>query len=72
MNVISRGDYNYNAVAESISQALYELSSNDETTMAKISKAAINTASQASWSNFIDYYDDAFVVAIENAQKRNN
>lgn len=29
------------------------------------------TASKASWSNFIDYYDDAFVVAIENAQKRN-
>ncbi|MBQ7042615.1 MAG: glycogen/starch synthase [Muribaculaceae bacterium] len=71
VNVISRGDYNYNAVAESISQALYELSSNDEATMAKISKAAMNTASQASWSNFIDYYDDAFAVAIDNAHKRN-
>ena len=31
----------------------------------------MTTASQASWSNFIDYYDDAFAVAIENGQKRN-
>lgn len=71
VNVIARGDYNYNAVADSISQALYALSSNDEPTMEKISKAAMNTASQASWNNFIDYYDDAFVVAIDNAHKRN-
>ena len=71
MNVIARGDDNYNEVADGIANALYALAGNDETTAAKISKAAMTTASQASWSNFIDYYDDAFAVAIENGQKRN-
>ena len=71
VNVIARGDYNYNEVADGIANALNALAGNDETTAAKISKAAMTTASQASWSNFIDYYDDAFAVAIENGQKRN-
>lgn len=71
VNVIARGDYNYNDVANGIAKALYTLAGNDEIMTSKISKAAITTASKASWSNFIEYYDDAFVVAIDNAQKRN-
>ncbi len=71
VNVIARGDYNYGEVADGIANALYSLVISDEQTITKINKAAMNTASKASWSNFIDYYDDAFVLAIENALKRN-
>jgi hypothetical protein len=38
---------------------------------ARISKAAMATASAAAWSNFIVYYNEAFNVAMDRAQKRN-
>ncbi len=72
VNVIARGDYNYDTVADGIANALFFLAGNDDATTIKIGKAAMATAAKASWGNFIDYYNEAFDVAIENAQKRNN
>ena len=37
----------------------------------KADKAARNTASKASWSLFIKYYDEAFRYAMAAAAKRN-
>lgn len=71
VNVISRGDYNYDAVANGIATSLFNLIDNDAKTRALINKAAMSTASMASWSNFINYYNDAYNVAIENAKNRN-
>ena len=71
VNVIARGDYNYDSVSHSIAQALYNLASSDEMAAARISKAAMATASAAAWSNFIVYYNEAFTVAMDRAQKRN-
>ena len=71
VNVIARGDYNYDSVSHSIAQALYNLASSDEMAAARISKAAMATASAAAWSNFIVYYNEAFNVAMDRAQKRN-
>ena len=71
VNVISRGDYNYDAVANGIATSLINLIDNDAKTRALINKAAMSTASMASWSNFINYYNDAYNVAIENAKNRN-
>lgn len=70
VNVIARGDYNYNEVADSIAKALYNLADCNEKEIAAIAKASMNTAAAASWGNFISYYDEAYGVAIANAGKR--
>ena len=67
VNVISRGDFNYEQVTEGIAQSLRSLIDNDSKTTAQIGKAAMTTAATASWSNFINYYQEAYSIAIENA-----
>lgn len=67
VNVISRGDFNYEQVTEGIAQSLQSLIDNDSKTTAQIGKAAMTTAATASWSNFISYYQAAYSIAIENA-----
>lgn len=67
VNVISRGDFNYEQVTEGIAQSLRSLIDNDSKTTAQIGKAAMTTAATASWSNFISYYQEAYSIAIENA-----
>lgn len=66
VNVISRGDFNYEQVTEGIAQSLRSLIDNDSKTTAQIGKAAMTTAATASWSNFISYYQEAYSIAIEN------
>ena len=66
VNVIARGDFNYNEVSEQIAQSLKYLVDCGATASASISKAAMNTAKQASWSNFIEYYLEAFEIALKN------
>ena len=67
VNVISRGDFNYEQVTEGIAQSLRSLIDNDSKTTVQIGKAAMTTAATASWSNFINYYQEAYSIAIENA-----
>ena len=64
VNVISRGDYNYNEVSEQIAQSLKYLVDCGETASTEIGKAAMKTAKAAAWSNFIEYYLEAFAVAL--------
>ena len=64
VNVIARGDYNYNEVSEQIAQSLKYLVDCGETASSAISKAAMKTAKAAAWSNFIEYYLEAFAVAL--------
>ncbi len=70
VNVIARGDYNYPMVADAIAHAVMHLAESDSKTVSSISRAAMNTASKAAWSYFIDYYMDAYNIAFENAVKR--
>ncbi len=72
VNVIARGDYNYDAVADGIADALSYLASADDEVMSTIRREAMNTASVASWGNFINYYIEAFDIALSNAAQRNN
>ena len=69
VNVISRGDFNYEQVTEGIAQSLRSLIDNDSKTTAQIGKAAMTTAATASWSNFISYYQEAYSISIDNAHK---
>ncbi len=70
VNVIARGDYNYTMVADAIARSITDLTNCDPKSMSIISRAAMETAKKAAWSYFIDYYDDAYNVALSNAEKR--
>ena len=64
VNVIARGDFNYGEVVENIAQSLKYLVDCGATASMAISKAAMKTASAAAWDNFIDYYLEAFEIAL--------
>lgn len=70
VNVIPRTDSNYGEVVDAIAQSLFSLISAQPGERAKIAKAAMNTASKAAWNHFIEWYDDAFRIALGNAEKR--
>ncbi|MDE7457805.1 MAG: glycosyl transferase, partial [Muribaculaceae bacterium] len=66
-----RTDSNYDQVRDNISEDLASLINADKKTLTAISKAAMQTAKDAAWSNFISFYINAFDIALCNAQKRN-
>lgn len=66
-----RTDSNYDQVRDNISKDLASLINADKKTLTAISKAAMQTAKDAAWSNFISFYINAFDIALCNAQKRN-
>lgn len=66
VNVIARGDFNYGEVVENIAQSLKYLVDCGSAQSSIISKSAMNTAASASWGNFIDYYLEAFEIALNN------
>lgn len=70
VNVIARGDFNYDEVADRIARSLEYLVGLDSSDMAIIRSRAMNTASLAAWSYFIKYYVEAFAIALEAAQTR--
>lgn len=70
VSVIARGDYNYPMVADAIAHAVMHLAESEPKTVLSISRAAMATAAKAAWSNFIDYYVDAYNVALDRAAKR--
>lgn len=70
VDVIARGDYNYDHVKEEIALALRDLSNVPDSVCKEISKAARATAKDASWENFMEYYNRAFELALVNAEKR--
>ena len=71
VNVIARGDSNYDIVVGSIARALRYLINQVSDEMRVINKAAMRTARAADWSNFIVYYERAFEMALEHAKMRN-
>ena len=66
VNVVGRGDYNYSDVVDNIARTLSYLNDCDEEETAKISSAAMHTATRAAWSYFVAYYIDAFEIALAN------
>ena len=65
VNVIARGDFNYDEVVENIAQSLKYLVDCGATASAAISASAMKTAKTAAWDNFIKYYLEAFAVALK-------
>ena len=71
VRVEPRTDSNYDQVRDNISEDLASLINADKKTLTAISKAAMQTAKDAAWSNFISFYINAFDIALCNTQKRN-
>jgi glycosyltransferase involved in cell wall biosynthesis len=70
VNVIARGDYNYDEVADKIARSLEYLIKLDPAELVMISSHAMNTAAMAAWSYFIEYYVEAFKIALDAAAAR--
>lgn len=70
VNVIGRGDSNYADVATNIAHAIEYLACTGEKGTKKIRKAAMRTAAEASWTNFMKYYDEAYTIALGKALER--
>lgn len=70
VKVIHRTDYNYSEVADVIKDTISEFSTLTDTEINKIRKNAANIAEKALWEHFIQYYYEAYDVALRNAAKR--
>lgn len=70
VKVIHRADYNYSEVADVIKDTISEFSTLTDTEINKIRKNAANIAEKALWKHFIQYYYEAYDVALRNAAKR--
>jgi len=70
VKVIHRTDYNYSEVADTIKDTISEFSSLTSTEINKIRKNAANIAEKALWKHFIQYYYEAYDIALRNAAKR--
>ena len=70
VNVIGRGDSNYESVVDNIAHSIEYLTCADEKEIKKIHKAAMHTASEAAWPKFMVYYDEAYALALSKAEER--
>ena len=70
--VVNRDDFNYFEVADAITSAILTLTGKDKKEAEEIQKHSFRLAAKAEWSKFIVYYEEAFKIALEHANKRNN
>lgn len=72
VKVITRTDYNYSEVADAIKDAVCEFSNMSEAQVKKCRAAADRLSKKALWSEFIAYYEEAYDIALRNAEVRIN
>lgn len=72
VTVVGRTDGNYREATESIAHAVKFLTCDDAAQLEKISACARATAACAKWDTFIDYYEEAFKIALDNEKIRCN
>lgn len=70
VNVLTRGDSNYTQVCAEIADSLEILLNATSAETKRIAKAASATAGRAAWSYFIEYYVEAFDIALDKAHSR--
>ncbi len=71
--VIKRDDFNYFEVADAIVDAILALAEDGRSARAKaIEERCFALAKEAEWTKFIEYYKEAFAIALANSQKRNS
>lgn len=70
--VVNRDDFNYFEVADAITSSILTLAGKDKKEAEEVRKGSFCLAAKAEWSKFIVYYEEAFRIALEHANKRNN
>ncbi|TCO89974.1 glycogen synthase [Bacteroides heparinolyticus] len=70
VEVLHRSDYNDSEVADGIKDTISLFSAKTETEVKEIRKRAARVAEQALWKHFIQYYYEAYDIALRNAMKR--
>lgn len=64
VHVMKRTDYNFGEVSGEITEAIKRFSKLQESDIALIKKNAIDLSKKALWSNFIEYYKQAYSFAL--------
>lgn len=70
VEVIHRSDYNYSEVADVLKENIIVFSQKEAAEVESIRKSAADIAEKALWKHFIKYYNEAYDIALRNAQKR--
>ena len=70
VKVIHRTDYNYSEVADAIKDAVTEFSALSDNEIDGIRAHAAEIAEKALWKHFIQYYYEAYDVALRKAEQR--
>lgn len=70
VKVIHRTDYNYSEVADAIKDTVAKYSNFSKTQVNKARSNADKLSKQALWSNFIQYYYEAYDIALRKASER--
>ena len=70
VGVIHRSDYNGYQVSLQIAEMICHFVSYNEAQIKEIRKKAFDISEKALWKHFIQYYDQAYAIALENKNKR--
>ena len=70
VEVLHRSDYNYSEVADGIKDTITLFADKTDKEVKEIRKRAAEVAEQALWKHFIQYYYEAYDIALRNAMKR--
>ncbi|MBR5554609.1 glycogen/starch synthase [bacterium] len=70
VGIVPRTDYNYNEVVNDLSMMMVNFIEKSESERKKINKKVNLIAQKALWENFIEYYYEAFNIALNNKNKR--
>ncbi|WP_321332250.1 glycogen/starch synthase [uncultured Bacteroides sp.] len=70
VEVLHRSDNNYTEVVDGIKNTISMFSSKTEDEIGEIRKRASEVAEQALWKHFIQYYYEAYDLALRKAEKR--
>lgn len=71
VSVANRTDGNYAEVVESVANTINTLCNSSSDELKEISKKAMETASKANWSYFVDFYIKSFEIAFSNNKAKN-
>ena len=72
VKVIHRTDYNYSEVADAIKDAVADFSAMTQKQVDDCRKKAEALSKKALWSHFIEYYHEAYDIALAKAEARKN
>lgn len=70
VKVIKRTDYNYSEVADNLKDTIVEYASYTPKQVEAVRKKADALSKKALWSEFIQYYNKAYHIALEKAENR--